>query len=421
MTAATGAIVLKANGKPFSVWTEASVTRDLSDIAGSFAFDYDDTVRYAAALPIPDMGDLGKVLLPGADIRIEVDGECVLTGYATDINLDTGPDELRASVLGFDPTIDLVECSANPQGPVEYKGLDLTGIVARLVTPFGLKVRAEVDVGDPFPLFSLDVSEPVMAAIEKAARQRGILVVSDGVGGVVLTQSGSQRGAAPLTWGDNIHRSHVQLSARGRFSHHWIKGQLPRVHKGGGGKKAAARLDASVAPLGEGAAISAPAAQGGSTRSRRHKRGHGKHGPVYQTGHATDPGVLRYRPKIWITRAQAGLDTVDEQAEWRARVTAAQADRMSYTVVGWRPATGAALWRPNTLVAVTDPLRGLNGVDQLIAGVEFIDGEQGARTVLRVVDPVSFTLDEEDVGPRRAGRSRLRHQHAVDATSRRFR
>jgi prophage tail gpP-like protein len=293
-----------------------------------------------------------------------------------------------------------------------------------------MTARAETDIGDPFPHFSIDTGETVMSAIEKAARQRGVLVVSDGVGGIVLTETGATRAGAPLIAIQhdggvdrrNIHRTRLHMSWRGRFSDHYIKGQLPHVRSAKTAARAA--LDVTVTPLGTGAALPPPPAVTGATPTK-HKRGKGKHGPVYQTGHATDPGVTRYRPKVWMTRAEAGLDTVDEQADWRARLTAAQAAGTYYTMVGHRPAAPGGktlpLWMPNTLAAVTDPIRGLDGVDQLIAGVTYLDGEDGARTVLRVVDPASYALDEELVGAKRAGRSRPRHQKAVDATSRRYR
>ena len=416
-----GAITLRVGGEVFSIWTRCEVTRDLADISGSFVFDYDDGRRYAALLPKPDLTAAANALLPGPPVRIDVDGEPVLLGYLDDINLDLGPDELRASVLGRDPTGDLVDCSANPTGPAEYRNLTLTDFVAKLCAPFGITVRAEVDVGDPFPLISLDVAERVMAAIERQARQRGILVVSDGVGGLVLTQSGQTRGPAPLVLGQSIHRSRVRMSWRGRFSDHWVKGQLPRVHGARRTHQAKVALDASTAPLGTGAPLAPPPATGGPSAVRKHAKGAGKHGPIYQTGHATDPGVTRYRPIVHHTRSQAGLDTVDEQAAWRARVSIASAQDASYTVVGWRAGPANQLWRPNQLVAVTDPVAGLFGVDQVIAGVRYLDGEDGQRTVLRVVDPDALTLDEEDVAPRHAGRSTPPRRRATDATTKKFR
>ncbi len=419
-------MVMTVNGQVFDAWTRAEVTRDLGDISGSFLFDYDDRERFAKLLPAFNPAALAQALEPGPAVRVVIDGDLALVGHLVDVNVELGPDGMQASVFGLDRTGDLVECSANPEGPMEYLGLDLLGIVSRLAAPFGMTARAETDVGDPFPHFSLDVGETVMSAIEKAARQRGVLVLSDGVGGIVLTESGRTRAGAPLWMPSggqpgNIHRARLRMSWRGRYSDHWIKGQLPHVRLPGKAGKAPVALDGTVPPQGQGAPLAPQPAAATASAPRKHAKGLGKHGPVYQTGHAQDLGVTRYRPKVWQTRAEAGLDTVDEQAEWRARLTAAQSVVTSYTVQGYRPAPGQPLWTPNTLVAVHDPVRGLDGVDQLIAGVIFLSGEDGNRTVLRMVDPASYSLDEELVGVRRAGRDKARHQHAVDATARRFR
>jgi prophage tail gpP-like protein len=415
-----GRMTLQVAGMLFTSWTRMECIRDLSDISGSFIFDYDDASRFAPFATSPDPAVMAQWIKPFAPCSVLLDGEPILVGYVDDVHIDVGPDGLRASVTGRDRTGDLVDCDANPEGPAEYKGLDLTGIVTRLVAPFGLTVRADVDVGPVFPKFSIGVSEPVMSCIEKAARERGILVVSDGIGGVVLTKGGQTRGPAPLVFGQNLHRWRTDIIGRGRFSDHWIKGQLPRVK----GKQAAVALDSSVAPLGTGAPIPpTPGPAAGTAAPGRRGHGRGRHHPIYQTGHAVDAGVPRYRPKIYMTRAQAGLDTVDAQAEWRKRLSIARADSAIYTVVDYRgdPSPAGRLWRPNELVAVTDPIRGLEGIDMLIGGCTYLDGEDGPRTALRVVRPGSYDLDEEVTSPRKAGRSAARHQHAVDATSRRLR
>ena len=419
-------IVMRVNGQVFDVWTRCELIRSLRDIAGSFLFDYNDRERLAALLPAFNAPGLLQAVTPGPPVRVEIDGELVLAGYVVDVNVETEPARLTASLFGVDRSGDLVECSANPTGPAEYVGLDLLGIVRRLIAPFGMTVTAQTDVGDQFPHFAIDASETVMSAIEKAARQRGILVVSDGVGGLLLTSAGATRAASPILavapgQDGNIHRSRLHLSWRARFSDHYIKGQLPHVRTTG--SKAPAALGAGMAPAAAGPPLPPkPAATTGTPR--KHAAGRGMHGPVYQTGHATDAGVTRYRPRVWLTRAEAGLDTVDEQADWRARLTAAQSASIEYTVVGHRPkapdGSRLPLWSVNTLTAVTDPVRGLAGVDQLIDQVRFLAGEDGDRTVLRVVDPATYVLDEELVGTKRAGRTAARRQHATDATARRF-
>ena len=308
-------IVLKIGGQPFTTWTRCELTRDLGDISGSFQFDYNDTARVAKLLPKFNAAPLvqAAALEPGPAITVAIDGELVLKGYAVDVHVEADPDRITASAFGLDATGDLVECSANPEGPMEYLGLDLTGIVSRLVQPFGMTARAETDVGDAFPHFSIDVGETVMSAIEKAARQRGVLVTSDGVGGIVLTESG--HGRAPLQAAEFWRRTGrkpratstapgVRMSsAAGGSPTTVIKGQLPHVRSAratGAPASSMRRSMQSTAPLGAGRARSRRPPAEAPTTSRPRKSchaGRGKHGPVYQTGHATDAGVAALPPQ----------------------------------------------------------------------------------------------------------------------------
>lgn len=50
-------------------------------------------------------------------------------------------------------------------------------------------------LGAAFPVFGVNIEETALIAIERAARQRALLVVSDGVGGLLLTKG--KGGATP--------------------------------------------------------------------------------------------------------------------------------------------------------------------------------------------------------------------------------
>ena len=88
-------------------------------------------------------------------------------------------------------------------------------------------------------------------------------MVSDGLGGIVLTAAGTTRAGGALTTAQpgptginldgNIHRGRLVMDwGQPVFLDHWIKGQLPHVRSAA--TKAPAALDASVAPLGQGRA-----------------------------------------------------------------------------------------------------------------------------------------------------------------------
>jgi prophage tail gpP-like protein len=119
-------------------------------------------------------------------------------------------------------------------------------------------------------------------------------------------------------------------------------------------------------------------------------------------------------------RTDASPWTVQDQAEWRRRTQIALGSERTYEVIDWRAGISNELWRPNTLVQVCDQFTLINE-DRLIAGVTYLEGEDGARTRLRVVLPDLFDLTGDIDDSNRAGRRRAAHTHAIDATSSRYR
>ena len=63
---------------------------------------------------------------------------------------------------------------------------------------------AQTDVGAPFPVLAISPHDKAMPAMEKAARQRGVLLVSDGVANLLLTTAGSTRAPDQVAFGYNV-------------------------------------------------------------------------------------------------------------------------------------------------------------------------------------------------------------------------
>ncbi len=446
--ARSAGISLRAGGVVFTSWTGGEIVRDLREISGSFAFECNDQARDSLALG-GEAAPLLRRLVPGLAVEIAIDGEPVMTGFIDEVRLEETGDSLRAAISGRDASADLVDCSANPAGPAEYRGLDLTAFAAALCAPFAIAVRADVDVGDSFHVLALDACETVLSAIEKAARQRAVLVTSDGLGGLVLTRAGTTRAPAPILRPGNVHHTSACLSWRDRFSDFYVKGQTRNALRG-----TAPSLDATVVPFG--ATPPAPPAAGVRTAVER--------SAITMIGHAVDPAIDRWRPKVWLAKTQSGGGaavqnasaaddrtagfsaarpagrhgrrpaaraavaaagdvspwTLQDQAEWRRRTQTANAEQRDYVVAGWRDGAARMLWRPNQMAWVRDAYTGLDA-DRLIAGVSYLWGADGARTKLRVVHPDAYDLRGDAEEGRGAGRRAGRHARATDATARRGR
>jgi prophage tail gpP-like protein len=380
----TDRVTLEIAGRSFVHCTRIGITRSLEEISASFELDFYDQVR-ASGVAVVTAGAqaLREAVRQGQACTIRIDDEAVLIGHIDELRLSWTGDEMRFSAAGRDRTGDLVDCAAAPDGPAEYRGLTLTEIARRICTPYGISVRADTDVGAPIPVFSLDAAETALSALEKAARQRAVLLVSDGVGGLVLTRGGASRGPDPLQVPGNVETAVAVFSWRERFRDYVVKGQT----RGAGGN----RLDGTASAL-TAATTPAPTASRPAVRERA---------GIVMTGRVRDSEVARHRPTVILAKTQSGGASVQTQAEWRMRVARARSETLNYRVLDWRAGRDRKLWRPNELVAVTDPFAGISG-DMLVASVAYGYGKDGAVTDIELVGPEAYDL--EPIEPRRRGR-----------------
>lgn len=427
------------NGRTLRTYTMAECGRDLGDICGAFHVEYLDEWRAANALgdTLPEW----RAIREGDPVEVRIHGITVLLGWVDDIQLEMRDGEMRATISGRDRTGDLVDASANPTGPGEYRLIHLVDVVGNLTGPFGIAVSADVDTGDPFTLVAVEAAEPAMSTIEKLSRQRGVLVTSDGIGGLVLTQAGTTRAPGALTLPGNVIGMEARISARGRYSDVWVKGQFRSLLRPSG-----STLDADAQPL-EAVPEDAPSAPSATETEAA---------AIIRYGHSVDPAVTRYRPRVWLAATQSGgsvaaqttanptLDssasgltadpgpapaayhggtsrrprrkatkprtdgspwTLQDQADWRMRSTRAQATARVYSVLGYRGESGD-LWKPNALVYTRDLYSGLDR-DMLIGAVTYVDAPDGEVTRISVVERDSYDLtgdmDHGHNGARRSG------------------
>lgn len=440
-------MVVKIAGRELVEYMAAEVGRDLANISGQFRINYfprHDTALFGDSSPPP----LSKTALAEIfhisehdPVEIIIHGQTVLKGWVDDIQMRMEGGSFEAVISGRDVTGDLVDGSANPTGPGEYRMVTLAKLVHTLCLPFGFTVSADVDVGAPFTLVALEPAETAMAAIERHSRQRGVLVTSDGVGGVVLTKSGQTRAPDSLRNPGNVHAMEAQLSSRGRFSDVYVKGSFN------------SHLRPIQAPLKAGAKpLAAPLSSGNAAANEA--------AATLRWGHAIDPDVRRYRPRVFLSASQSGGSaaaqqsanptdpngpsgqnvavsgyrghmhkprrkamkprtdttpwTMQDQAEWRMRSTRAGAAMHVYSVVGLRAANGA-LWLPNQLVYVHDQFLGIER-DMLIGAVTWVAGQDGYRTRISVVETDAYDLTG-DVDARHNGLRKTKHARSFDGAA----
>lgn len=342
MAAPDNTVRLAFAGRAFEGWTGFRVTRSMQ--AGSSVFELSATERFVPR---------ARVFEPGAACELRVGRDVLVTGYVNTVSIRLAADQHSISLSGRDRVGDLIDCS-DPLLPPELYNVSLTYLATVLAAPFGVAVRALVDVGANFAKVSINPGERSWEVIEKHCRYRQILPLTDGIGGLLLTRAGLVRAAGTIVEGKNLLSGQADRSDLERFSDYTVKGQS---------------FD-----LGDGA---------GS--------------PV---GTARDKAVTRYRPLSIVASEAVDQDRCGELARWEALTRAARAEEVQITVQGWRDQAGA-LWRPNTIVPVLSPVLGLAG-DYLVSEVSLSLDSNGTSSALSLMRPDAFKqapaseLDEQD-------------------------
>lgn len=330
-------IRLSANGKAFYGWTRLKVSRGIETIASTFELGITENVGK----------DLKQAKIrQGDEARLSIDDDTVVTGFVDVRRLSYDDKTYKISVSGRDRTADLVDCSAAHKGG-QFLEQNFGQIAKALCEPFAIPVHITVDVGDKFKKFKLQEGETVFEALERAARHRGLLLMADALGGLVITKPGRERVATPLVLGENIRSASGEFSQVDRFNLYTVKSQTT-----GDDWKTAGQ-------------IASPAAA------------------------VSDKNIRRHRPLIIIAEESSDAKACKDRATWERNVRAGRGGSVTYVVDGWRHAGG--LWQPNVMVPVKDALMGVNQ-DMLITRVVYILDAEGLRTEITVMDRAAYDI-----------------------------
>lgn len=315
----TDEISLEVGGKIYRGWQDVSVTRGIETIAGSFSLGVSERWETRGE-PWP--------ILEGEPCTVRVAGAAVITGFVDERSPSFSPDSHAVTVRGRDAAGDLVDSSVELDR-WEFSDVDVLTLAKKICAPFAIGVKLQAGLvlsAVTIPKrFSIDPGDTAFSALEHLCRTAGVLPVSDGLGGILLTRGSNTRATTEIVEGVNVLSAGARFALAGRFHTYKVLGS----HRGSDNLSgnAAARV----------------------------------------RGTATDPGVPRtartllVRPEGNVTPAQAKT-----RAEWEATTRAAKAVTVTTTVPGWRQSDGKP-WPVNAVVGVKLPTLGLAAVDMLIA------------------------------------------------------
>lgn len=376
-------IKLTVDGVVYDQWLSCEVTRDLKDFAGAFSFTFRDPERSNNALPFASDAAVRK-LKPGPSVEIRIGRRLVLKGAIERVEPEASEQQTSITISGRDMTGDLIDGAAMAD-EAEFKNVKLEEAAARIAKPYGLSVRTEIDTGEPFQRYSLDLAETGFSAIEKGARSRHALVLSDGVGGIVITRTGQTRAPAELRFPGNVLFSKGTFSHEGRYSETIVRGQGEKAGK----QRGAAALDATAEPIGAD-----DREDGDGSATEKERKG------TVATGRSKDDEITRHRPIVYLARSKADNVSAQDEADWFNRTARAEGEEFTHTVKGHE--ANGQLWTVNQIASVADAFLDVDR-DLLISRVAYREDSAGIATDLTYQSPEAF--DKEPVGNRRTNKS----------------
>ncbi len=367
---------LLLSGQRFSQWTAARVTRTIEAISGSFQVELVD----GPATP-------ARAVLEEREVSVLLGNDVVLTGYIDTRTVEYTNDSHSLSIVGRDRAGALVDNSAILSS-YEFHKLGILEICRKVADPFGVSVSLQdgiadtaisttgktkgpstrnkaphggapgavgsagrtssITLGQPVAKFAINPGDSPYEAIELATRPAGLLAVSDGRGGVVLTRAGASKASTALVEGGNILRARLTVNAAIRYALYVVSGQS---------------VGSDASPGAIAAAVT------GSARDPRVAR--------------TDR-VLMIRPSVGMTREYAR-----SRAAWEASIREARSTTVTVLVQGWEQGDGS-LWPVNALVSLDSPKLGIRD-EMLITNVTHtFDQQGGSLTELTLAPPGAY-------------------------------
>jgi prophage tail gpP-like protein len=338
-------IRLEVSGRSYSGWKSVRVTRSMDTLCGSFELSATD--RWS------ERGQ-PMAIKPQDACRVLIDDDVVIDGYVDARPIRVNATTREQGARGRDRAMDVADSSAFPESWVT-RNVTLLAFAQQLCAPHSVSVSvgAGVVFPEPPPKFVINPGDTVFQVLSREAQSAGVLLLSDGAGGLVFARSGTAR-ALPLKLGVNVKSIDGEDDDSGRHHRYIVLAQR------GGSSKVTGR---SVSVRGE----------------------------------AIDEGVRRTN-RVHVSRPMSAKTAAlaQQTADWAARRRAGMARTRTATVGGWRQRRGDAsspLWVPNELTAVDASAADLVD-DRLIAGVTYsLDGSQGEITTLRLVHPDTFAPD----------------------------
>lgn len=342
-------ITLRVDGQIYEGWKSARVETSIDQICRAFVLSVTDN--------FPGNKSFTR-LKPGQLVELYVGDEKVCTGYITSTPISYDAQSVNVQIQGKSRTVDLVDCcspwsaiaqqssgggqsqqtdewadvkgkspstpktkpvKASKRANLSWHNQTVEKIIADLCEPFGISVHCETTLASKHTNFTVNPGEKVVESINRLLTKDNLVVTDDEFGNLVIVEVGSAGKCFDrLKVGQNVLTGSSNWDASKIFSVYAVLGQ----HKG--------------SDLEFGKQVS------------------------QDKGIAYDNRIGRYRLLVIKDTGQSSNSLNESRAEFEKNFRHADMMRSQHNVQGWRQSNGA-LWRPNSLVELEDPILQISG------------------------------------------------------------
>ena len=341
-------VTLRVQGMDYAGWTRVRIGAGIERQAR----DFDISVSWQW----PDVG-VQFPIKQGAHAQLWIGRDLVMTGWVFATPISHNPDQITRSIQGRSLTADMVDCSAVNQ-PGQWRRQSVQQIAQALAKPFGLQVVSQVAETQALADHSIEPGETAFASLDRLLTLSRLLSTDDPQGRVLIVEPGSAgRAVDALVVGENVLDGSASLDFSQIMSQYRVVGQ-----KSGTDESFAEETNEVAASV-------------------------------------TDPRSTRYRPLLIQQQGQLTKELALARVNWERGSRMGKALAVTYRVQGWRQSNGA-LWVPNLIVRVVDPIIGFER-DMLITEVEYSLDANGTVATLQVAPPEAVLPEPKDPHKRR--------------------
>lgn len=350
------------DGVEFEGFSRVEVTASLRQLARTFSFTAETD----------GVGDIP--FRKGQSVRVDVAGDPVFSGFVERLSLTFNNDGREYTVSGRDRMADVVDSNLDEMGDT---GLTVRNVAETVLRFLGVDARV-VDLAEtddrPFEsFFDVVAPEPTDTAFQflaDVASRRQVLLTSDGLGNLVITQGIGMRVPSRIVHrvdgrGNNVEEVEFASDDSKRFGFYVTASQFNLAASSSGGVGASPREIANSA-----------------------------------TGFR-DPAIRASRRRSVASESSYGQDDALARARWEANLSRVEGITYRVTLPGFADDQGNR-WELNTAPEVEDEFSGI-AARMLVWAVSYTLDERGETTRLDLTEPGAFqtelaTLDGVDLG-----------------------